>query len=543
MTEQRLERPVAGGTTTAAFPELPVGAVIAHVSAYPTVEGIGTAQASASAAVTIETGKTANLSLTLESAIDRLEVSPAPLSLTSGDFVNLAIAAKNSAGEIVLTDPAKITFARTGSSATGAPVVTVNSFGKVAAIVSGTGTITVTETESGKTVVIPVTVTPLPAGSIAQKCVAFQIDKEHSGNAFFTGLALKFPESPTWSVDLEKFVSYPLIAGGRVFVLTSNGGTLPKLYAFDRATGRLLWDPIVLKDSLPTSLFAGLTYENGTVFTLTRNGFLQAFEASTGKLLWTLKLADHLVWMKPPVVTNGILYASNDANGAGNTLCAIDANTGTLLWKDTVLGGADNSPTVSTDGSQLFVNAGCSVLAINARRTSSAELLWQSRNESCGAIGKTPVYSDGAVYVVDGALKNSNNFYNSRNGSVFGSFMGASIPAVRSGVGYLLNYYPQTQRRTFECIGFATNTKFWSVDGTDFVPDPIIIDNTVFICSWTGTVYGFDTNTGAQRWSGVAGSEIFSPSTTLVSGMGAGEGYLIVPASGKLTAWHLAGPK
>ncbi|MES2459160.1 MAG: hypothetical protein V4671_01155 [Armatimonadota bacterium] len=111
LAEQRLTRPAGGGTTTATFAELPAGDVIASVSAYPNADGTGIAQASASASVAIEGGKTAALSLTLDSTIDRLEVTAPAGSLVNGAPVTLigfplplSAVAKNSADEIVLTD-------------------------------------------------------------------------------------------------------------------------------------------------------------------------------------------------------------------------------------------------------------------------------------------------------------------------------------------------------------------------------------------------------------------------------------------------------
>ncbi|MES2465053.1 MAG: CAP domain-containing protein [Armatimonadota bacterium] len=157
LAEKVMERPSggAGGVTTTAFSNLPVGSVIATASALPTADGSGTIQATASAAVTIVGGQNADLSLTMNSTITRLEVSPLPLSLASGNSATLTVTAKNNAGNIVLIDPAKITFASTNSV-----VATVDSAGKVVAGSVGSGTLTITETESGHTTTVPIDVMP-----------------------------------------------------------------------------------------------------------------------------------------------------------------------------------------------------------------------------------------------------------------------------------------------------------------------------------------------------------------------------------------------
>jgi hypothetical protein len=62
----------------------------------------------------------------------------------------------------------------------------------------------------------------------------------------------------------------------------------------------------------------------------------------------------------------------------------------------------------------------------------------------------------------------------------------------------------------------------------------------VFVGSSAGTVYGVSTNTGQQVSAGVAGSTILGPdehNADVLVGMAVGDGLLIVPAGGKLTAF------
>ena len=167
LSEQRMARPAEGGTTTANFADLPVGEVIAQVSAYPNADGTGVAQASATASVTIEGGKTATLSLTLDSTIDHLEVSApagtlvngAPVTLL-GFPIQLTAVAKSGSGEIVLTSPSKVVWTSS------APLIAAtDATGKVSGVVPGTAVITATETESGKSASLTVTVKAFAAAA------------------------------------------------------------------------------------------------------------------------------------------------------------------------------------------------------------------------------------------------------------------------------------------------------------------------------------------------------------------------------------------
>ena len=64
--------------------------------------------------------------------------------------------------------------------------------------------------------------------------------------------------------------------------------------------------------------------------------------------------------------------------------------------------------------------------------------------------------------------------------------------------------------------------------------------------SASGKVYALDAVSGSETWVGSAGAAIPAPDEQNVSqpltGLGAGEGYLVVPAGSTLTAWRIAGP-
>lgn len=72
---------------------------------------------------------------------------------------------------------------------------------------------------------------------------------------------------------------------------------------------------------------------------------------------------------------------------------------------------------------------------------------------------------------------------------------------------------------------------------------PILIDQTVFIGSRTGMVFGIDALTGRELWRARAGSVIHATdehnSSQPLTGMGAGGGLLVVPAGNVLSAFIL----
>lgn len=144
VASQILARPTSGNQTTATFDNLKVGSLTLTASAFPNADGTGVAQAQGVTPVTIANGQTANVTLTMDSTIDHLELSPANPQLATGSSLALVVTAKDLAGNIVLLSPNKLQWSSSSSN------VSVDSSGKVKAVVAGPATITVTDTESGK---------------------------------------------------------------------------------------------------------------------------------------------------------------------------------------------------------------------------------------------------------------------------------------------------------------------------------------------------------------------------------------------------------
>src|SRR5438552_18445695 len=84
--------------------------------------------------------------------------------------------------------------------------------------------------------------------ALSDEAVAYQNNPAHDGNQ--PGDALTAPLAQKWAVDLGGPVSYPLIAGGKVFVTVGNVAqpNAPNygssLVALDQQTRRLAWGPI-----------------------------------------------------------------------------------------------------------------------------------------------------------------------------------------------------------------------------------------------------------------------------------------------------------
>lgn len=155
VTHQTLARPAAGGTATVSFLSLPTGALSVTATAFPGLDGAGIAQATATIPLIIQANQTTSFSITMSSTIDHLDLTAPTASVKAGSTLAIAAIAKDVSGAVVLTTPARLSWASSATS-----IATVDAGGIVTGVGAGSADISVTDTESGKTARTTVTVTP-----------------------------------------------------------------------------------------------------------------------------------------------------------------------------------------------------------------------------------------------------------------------------------------------------------------------------------------------------------------------------------------------
>ena len=136
---------------------------------------------------------------------------------------------------------------------------------------------------------------------------------------------------------LESMETAPIIVDGVMFLTTS----FDHVYAIDAATGEEYWHykhklgPIVTVCCGNNN--RGVAIEGGTLYLGTLDAKLVALDAKTGKVLWQTDIADpekgYSETMAPAVVDGKVLIGTNGGEyGIRGFLKAFDAKSGKLLW-------------------------------------------------------------------------------------------------------------------------------------------------------------------------------------------------------------------
>ncbi len=360
----------------------------------------------------------------------------------------------------------------------------------------------------------------IPVAQVSD-AVAYQIDPAHDGRQV-KGPLKAASLHQKWSVTLgSKFgirnVSYPLIAGGRVFVTVPNAAQAgSNLFALNAATGAVDWS--VSLGGAGTSNISKLAYDGRRVFTITGDGVLTAFVASTGHQIWSRQLPAQFASVAPPTAYDGLVYVAGQ--NAGGTLFAISEAGGGIRWAAPVLNGDDSSPALDYTGA--YVSYACHQ---DYRFSLQGAALWHN-NQGCeGGGGSTAVLHGSSVYMrgyLDSPL-----ILSKTSGTQVGTFTSATEPAFDQ-----TNMYTM-QNGNLVAVDPSGRPNRWTFRNGTLGPAPVISGGAVFVGGSAGKVYAISATTHAKLWTGTASS----PNASSVGSMAVGGGLLLVPAGPSLTAF------
>jgi outer membrane protein assembly factor BamB len=367
------------------------------------------------------------------------------------------------------------------------------------------------------------------AGSGTDESTAYQVNALHDGHV--SGGTEAPPLAMKWSRDLQGRISYPVITNGRVFVtVAGDAGQGTSLYALDAADGHDVWGPIDLGGYFG---FSALTAGDGRVYAVTFDGVLRAFDQATGITDWIIDLPYQYSFTSPPTFANGYVYVGGA--GSGGTLYAVRASDGALRWMASVANGDHSSPAVSD--TSVFVSYACELTT--SHDIADGHILWSHYAGCEGGGGRTPVLAHGQVWVRDDAGMGPVAL-DAATGALTNSFSSSVAPAFDGSRMFVLDGTGLKARD-------ATTLQLdWTFTGDgNLSSDPIVVNGYVYEGSTSGTLWALDESTGQPVWSANAGASIEHPdehNAWPTTGLAAGQGLVVVPASNLLVAYGPATP-
>jgi outer membrane protein assembly factor BamB len=226
-------------------------------------------------------------------------------------------------------------------------------------------------------------------------------------------------------------------------------------------------------------------------------------------------------------------------SGGGSTVYAVNQADGAVVWSQGAVSA--RNLTLSHDG--LFAPSHCRVTKFNPL---TGEVLWRYALECSGGSAVMGVYANDRLFVrrtdPAGGLFNAdftNAIFDTNTGAKLSALQTNVVPAVANGRAYYLT------GTTLSAVNPATGSTLWSFTGDQaLVSAPLVIDNVVVIGSRNGVVYLLDTSNGSVLWTGQVAPDMgtadqYGGTAAPSSGLGLGNGYLLVPAGNTLTGWRM----
>jgi outer membrane protein assembly factor BamB len=176
-----------------------------------------------------------------------------------------------------------------------------------------------------------------------------------------------------------------------------------RVMAFDRETGKKLWETDLNKKNSYNKLLSGPSVGEGVLAVTNKDAQVIVFDSSTGEKLWQKTVSNEV--LAPPTIAEGKVFVKT----VDGYLDAFDARSGERVWTY----NHESMPLIMRAGSSAQVLFGIVVAGfadgkLVGLRADTGQLLWEkplampqgaSDVERMADIDANPIISDGVVYV------------------------------------------------------------------------------------------------------------------------------------------------
>ena len=309
----------------------------------------------------------------------------------------------------------------------------------------------------------------------------FRFDAGHTGaNPYENILDRKSVAglSLVWKYATGSWVgSSPSLSDGVIYIAAADGTVL----AVTADTGHLLWRQEFLSNT------TGLSVINDTVYVGSNGQYFYAINARTGTVRWEYPTG---VDQGSPAIADGVAYVGSVATG--DTLFALNANTGVPLWSSQTNGGSYSSP-AEANGILYIGSFNGNIYAVDS---SNGKLLWKYATGN--SVYSSPAVADGMVFV--GSADNNIYALNASTGTLLWRYAtGSSVdssPAVVDGVVYV-----GSGDNSLYALKTSTGTLLWKyATGGVIFSSPVVANGVVYVASTDYNIYALSASTGSLLW-------------------------------------------
>jgi outer membrane protein assembly factor BamB len=333
---------------------------------------------------------------------------------------------------------------------------------------------------------------------------------------------LKLQWTAAFGKGPTQFIGSPIYSNGTVYFVSPNGS----LDAYDNLTGKIKWQYLpqigyqnysspVVDPALNLVFFGAIpNFDPGSPSPF------YALDAQTGTLQWSMILP----WNEygfPTIAYNTIYVGTSRETGPG-TVEAIDEISGHMTWQDAANGGVWGSVASDSSTNTVFSSVGNPANSVNAFNATTGALIWSYAIPNSGPDddpGSGITVSNGLVYA------------NSKIGSIYAINENTGTLSWTTPLGPLNNGDASTQSVTDNSVLYVgsldtnlyalnatTGALLWkTATGGGIDSSPAFANGVVYVASIDGKIYAINGTTGAILWSYATSGPVYS-SPIIVNG-------------------------
>jgi outer membrane protein assembly factor BamB len=244
-----------------------------------------------------------------------------------------------------------------------------------------------------------------------------------------------------------------------------------------------------------------ITLANDLLFAQTDYAMVHAFDAESGRLLWSAQLGERTGFARGAAANSFAVYVTN-----ANTLHALDRKTGRPVWKYNLGTVPTSTPACDDDRVMVGLTSG-KLTTMDLKQTDSkgnTSILSSPREAWTWATGG-PVLtrplpagqfaaygsSDGKVDLVES--RDGNQLYRLVTGSPIGEGLGT--------FGTRLLLVPSADNNLYGVDLLTSKVAFTFPSGAPIEQEPMVADQDIYVVNTAGNMSLIDPETGEPKWT------------------------------------------
>lgn len=263
--------------------------------------------------------------------------------------------------------------------------------------------------------------------------------------------------------------------------------SLPSRRSLSRLNLEMQWNTVVPLTS--AEKLTELSIDSGLLFAQTNSGNFYAFDAETGRSLWSAHLARVTTKAEPASVNSTMVFVTNS-----NTLFGIDKVSGREVWKQRL----PDNPSSSTIADDRMVLVGLQSGKLVAHEAATGKELWNFQTNQ--AITSRPLITSKVVALASEDKKVY--LTKAEQTKLYWRFAtGAPVVAPLSSHGVRTLIVASTDNNVYGIDLFSGKNLWTFASGSPVKQEPLVADDDVYIVNDQGVLSSIAAANGGVKWS------------------------------------------